>query len=488
MAENSFDVIVIGAGPGGYVAAIRAAQQGLRVACIDAAQLGGVCNNVGCIPTKALLESAAYAHRVEHLIEFGITFTGVQRDLLQAARRARDVADQGAKGIAYLFSKHKIELVQGWGRLTSRSSDRNFHRVEVTLSGPAAAGNPIVGIPSPTGAKGQRTLEAPHVIIATGSRAKPLPMLRPDGDRIWSSNEAVYPPAMPTSLAIVGAGAVGAEFADVYSAFGVEVTLIEALDRVLPNEDPDISAVVERSFRKRGIDVLTGARVEAPDVGPNVVRLTITDADTSRTLDVERVLVAVGRAPVIDDIGLEAAGVRTERGFILTDAAMRTNVAGVYAIGDVTKPPLLAHKAWAEAAVVVATITGQERFPLDYTNIPSVTYCHPEVASVGLTEAAAREKGINVTTGKFPWSANGRARGMGATDGFVKLVADRDTGQLVGAHIVGPYASELIGELTLGRLIETTLEELDLAVHPHPTLSDAIPEAALMALGRAVHL
>ena len=488
MAENSFDVIVIGAGPGGYVAAIRAAQHGLRVACIDAAQLGGVCNNVGCIPTKALLESAADAHRIEHLSDFGITVTGVQRDLLQAARRARAVADQGAKGIAYLLRKHKIELVQGWGRLTSKSSERNVHRVDVTLSGPAAAGNPIVGIPKPTGTAGQLAIEAPHVIIATGSRAKPLPMLKPDGERIWSSNDAVYPSAVPASLAIIGAGAVGAEFADVYSAFGVTVTLIEALDRVLPNEDPEISAVVDRAFRARNIDVLTGARVEAADVGADRVRLTITAGDTSRTLDIERVLVAVGRAPVIDDIGLQAAGVESDRGFITTDTGMRTNVPGIYAIGDVTKPPLLAHKAWAEAAVVVATITGQERFPLDYANIPGVTYCHPEVASVGLTEAAALERGITVTTGKFPWSANGRARAMGATDGFLKVVADRDTGQLIGAHIVGPYASELIGELTLGRLLETTLEELDLAVHPHPTLSDAIPEAALMALGRVIHL
>ena len=485
MSDNQFDVIVLGAGPGGYVAAIRAAQRGLRVACIDVAQLGGVCNNVGCIPTKALLESAAYAHRIEHLADFGITVSGVERDLVQAARRAREVADQGAKGIAYLFRKHKIQLVQGWGRLAPPTNDR--HRVEVSLSAPATAGNTITGIPAPTGTDGQQTLEAKHVIIATGSRAKPLPMLRPDGDRVWSSNDAVYPSAVPASLAIIGAGAVGAEFADVYSAFGVKVTVIEALDRVLPNEDPDVSAVVDRAFRKRGIDILTSARVEAADVAQTGVGLTVT-AGESRVLDVERVLVAVGRAPVIDDIGLEAAGVRMERGFIVTDAGMRTNVPGIYAIGDVTKPPLLAHKAWAEAAVVVAAITGEERFPLDYTNIPSVTYCHPEVASVGLTEAAAREQGLNVIIGKFPWSANGRARGMGATDGFIKLVADGDSGKLLGAHLVGPYASELIGELTVGRLVEATLEELDLAVHPHPTLSDAIPEAALMALGRVIHL
>ncbi len=488
MSNRTFDVIVIGAGPGGYVAAIRAAQRGLQVACIDVAQLGGVCNNVGCIPTKALLESAGYAHRVEHLAEFGISVENVQRDLLRAARRAREVADQGAKGIAYLFRKNKIELVQGWGRLADVPGATDVHRVDVSGPAPPNAGNPVTGIPTPDTQAGDQTLEARHVIIATGSRAKPLPMLRPDGDRIWSSNEAVYPSVVPASLAIIGAGAVGVEFADVYSSFGVRVSLVEALDRVLPNEDPEVSAVIERAFRRRGMDVMTRAKLDAAVVGASGVTLTITAEKSPRTIDVERVLVAVGRTPVIDSIGLEAAGVEVNGGFIATDEYMRTNVPGIYAIGDVTRPPLLAHKAWAEAAVVVATITGEDRFPLDYSNIPSVTYCHPEVASVGLTEAAARERGRDVIVGKFPWSANGRARVMGATDGFIKLVADRANGRLLGAHICGPYASELIGELTVGRLLEATLGELDLAVHPHPTLSDAIPEAALMALARAIHL
>ena len=485
MSIRKFDLVVIGAGPGGYVAAIRGAQAGLQVACVDAAQLGGVCNNVGCIPTKALLESAAHAERIKHLADFGISVTDVKRDLLQASRRARGVADQGAKGIAYLFRKHKVEFVQGWAQLGEAGG--HSHRVHVSLGGAPRGGNPVVGIPSAPSATGEQVLEAPHVVIATGSRPRGLPVLQPDGDRVWTSTEAVYPAVVPASLAIIGGGAVGAEFADVYASFGCKVSLIEALDRILPNEDPEISEVVTRAFRKRGIDVITGARIENAEVSREV-RLGINAGGDHKTVSAERVLVAIGRAPIVDDIGLEAAGVRVDRGFIVTDAAMRTNVPGIYAVGDVTKPPLLAHKAWAEAAVVVATITKAERYPLDYTNIPSVTYCHPEVASVGLTEAAARQQGIDVLVGKFPWSANGRARGLGVTDGFVKIVADSYNRQLVGAHLVGPHVSELIGEFTLGRLLESTLGEFDLAVHPHPTLSDAIPEAALAALGHAIHL
>lgn len=487
MMNASFDVIVIGAGPGGYVAAIRAAQAGLRTACVDVAQLGGVCNNVGCIPTKAILESAAYAHRIEHLADFGIKVAGLELDLLKAAERARQVADQGAKGIAYLFRKNNVTLVQGWGRLTGRGSS-GLHRVTVSPVGSGVAGNPISGIPPESKTASPTGLEAKTVIVATGSRPRSLPMLKPDGNRVWSSDDAVYPRATPASLAIIGAGAVGMEFADVYDSFRVKVTVIEALDRVLANEDVEVSAVVDKAFRKRGIDIITKGRLEAANVGADAVDLSVSVDGATKLLRVDRVLLAVGRAPVIDNIGLDAAGVQTERGFIVTDAQLRTNVDGIFAIGDVTKPPLLAHKAWAEAATAIAAITGADRPALDYTNIPSVTYCHPEVASVGLTEAAARAEGIDILVGKFPWSANGRARGMGTTDGFVKLVADKTTKQLLGAHLVGPWSSELIGELTLGRLIETTLDELDFTIHPHPTLSDAIPEAALLAMGRAIHL
>lgn len=488
-STDAYDVVVIGGGPGGYVAAIRAAQRGMRTACVEVAQLGGVCNNVGCIPTKALLESAAHAARVEHLAEFGVSVGEVRRDLAQAARRARQVADQGAKGVAYLFRKYGVEHVPGWGRLVGPPDGSGVHRVTVGPGTAASAGNPI-GLVSP---ESGRTLIARRVIIATGSRARGLPILRPDGDRFWSSDQAVYPPMIPASLIIVGAGAVGMEFADVYASFGVRVTVVEAAARVLPLEDAEVSAVVDKAFRRRGIEVLTGARLQRADAGANGVRVTVTtgegvEAGSERTLEAERVLVAVGRAPVIEEIGLEAAGVHIERGFIVTDARMRTNVPALYAIGDVTKPPLLAHKAWAEAAAVIGAIAQDAYVAVDYSNIPSVTYCHPEVASVGLTEEAARAQGFECTIGRFPWSANGRARAIGETEGFIKIVRNAQYGELLGAHIVGPHASELIGTIVVGRLLETTVEDLELAVHPHPTLSDSIPEAALAAVGRAIHI
>lgn len=465
MSGRTFDVIIIGAGPGGYVAAIRAAQLGMRVACVEAGDLGGVCNNVGCIPTKALLESAGHARRVRDFAEFGVAVGEVRLDLGVAASRSRRVAEQGARGIAYLFKKNGVELVKGWARL-------------------AGAGSVIV-----RGDGGEERLAASHIVVATGSRPRDLPFLRFDGDRVWSSNEAVFPKAAPASLAIVGSGAVGMEFADVYASFGTEVTIVEALDRLLPVEDPDVSAVLERSFRKRGIGVLTKARLERAEVRPDGVALGIALADGSaRTLEAERVLVAIGRAPIVDDIGLEAAGVRVERGFVVTDEKLRTSVPGVYAIGDVTKPPMLAHKASHEGIAVVESIAGDPHARVHYENIPGVTYCHPEVGSVGLTEPAARERGLDVVTGTFPWSANGRARTEGETEGFIKVVCDRRYGELLGAHVVGPKASELIAVFVVGRHLETTAEELGRAVYAHPTLSDGLPEAALAALGRAIHV
>ena len=465
MADNSFDVVVIGAGPGGYVAALRAAQLGMKVACVEADKLGGVCNNWGCIPTKAMLESAHYAARLGELAEFGIKVGNVELDIATAAKRAKKVADQGAKGVAYLFKKNGVEHVKGWGRLAGRG------KVAVK------------------GEDGERVLEAQNVIIATGSRPKDLPILKIDGDRVWSSDHALFPSAMPESLAVIGAGAVGMEFADVYASFGAKVTVIEALDRVLPNEDEESSAAVTRSFKKRGIEVLTGARLEKASVGKQGVKLMVQAKNgKAQTLDVERVLVAVGRAPIVDDIGLETAGVKVERGFIAVDAQMRTNVPGIYAIGDVARPPLLAHKAMFEGIAAAEVIAGDEHAGVDYANIPSVTYCHPEVASVGLTEAAARERGLDIAVGTFPFSANGRARTAGDTDGFVKVICDKRYGEVLGAHIVGLHASEMIGEFIVGRRLETTVEELERAMHPHPTLSEAIGEAALAALGRALHI
>lgn len=465
MADNSFDVVVIGSGPGGYVAAIRAAQLGMKVACVEADKLGGVCNNWGCIPTKAMLESAHYASRIGDLAEFGIRVGDVKLDIAAAAKRAKKVAEQGAKGVAYLFKKNGIEHVKGWGRLAGRG------KVAVK------------------GEDGERVLETKNVIIATGSRARDLPILKFDGDRVWSSDNAVFPSAMPESLAVIGAGAVGMEFADVYASFGAKVTVIEALDRVLPNEDEESSATVTKSFKKRGIEVLTGARMEKASVGKQGVKLTVQAKDgKTQTLDVERVLVAVGRAPIVDNIGLDTAGVKVDRGFIVVDAQMRTNVPGIYAIGDVARPPLLAHKAMHEGVAAAEAIAGDEHAGVDYDNIPSVTYCHPEVASVGLTEKAARERGLDIEVGTFPFSANGRARTAGDTEGFVKVIRDKRYSEVLGAHIVGAHASELIGEFVVGRRLETTAEEMDRAMHPHPTLSEAIGEAALATLGRVLHI
>ena len=310
-----------------------------------------------------------------------------------------------------------------------------------------------------------------------------------DGDRVWSSDHAVFPKALPKSLAIVGAGAIGMEFADVYNSFGTKVTIIEALDRVLPNEDPESSAAVAAAFKKRGIDIHAGARLEKADVGKNGVKLTIKTKDgKTETIEAERVLSAVGRAPIIEDIGLEKAGVKTEKGFIVVDDLMRTNVPGVYAIGDCARPPLLAHKASHEGVVAAEVIAGQRSHGVDYANIPSVTYCHPEVASVGMTEEQAKAAGYDIEVGKFPFSANGRARTAGETDGFVKIIRDKRYSELLGAHIVGLHASELIGEFVVGRHLETTVEEMDRAMHPHPTLSEAIAEAALAAVGRVIHM
>lgn len=466
MAENEFDVVIVGSGPGGYVAAIKAGQMGMKTACVEVGELGGVCNNVGCIPTKAMLESAKHAREITNLTDFGVSVGNIKLDIGVAAKRSKKVADMGARGIAYLFKKNGVEWVKGWGRL-------------------AGGGKIVVALNDGK----ERILQAKNIIIATGSRAKDLPILRIDRNLVWSSDEAVFPKAAPASLGIVGAGAVGMEFADVYNSFGTKVTIIEAMDRLLPLEDKDVSPVVEKAYKKRGIEVLTAARLEKAEVGAASVKLSVKAKDGKlKTIEVEKVLVAVGRAPIINDIGLEEAGVAVERGFIVTNEKLQTNVPGVYAIGDVTKPPQWAHKASHEGIAAIEVIAGKLDVHLDYGNMPGVTYCHPEVASVGLTEQAALEKGFDIETGTFPWSANGRARGIGDTEGFIKVVRDKRYSELLGAHIVGPGASELIGQFVVGRHLETTVDEMARAVYAHPTLSDAVPEALLAALGRAIHI
>ncbi|HEU4880882.1 MAG TPA: dihydrolipoyl dehydrogenase, partial [Longimicrobium sp.] len=429
--------------------------------------LGGVCLNIGCIPTKALLESAAMITHLGHAKEFGVTVGEIKTDMAQAVKRSRQVSERLVKGIGFLFKKNKVTHVQGRGRLAGKG------QVEVT------------------GKDGKtQTISGKHVIIATGSRPRDLPFLKIDHDRVWDSTDAMMSPEAPKTLAIVGAGAIGCEFADVYAAFGTQVTIIEMADRVLPLEDRDCSAVVEKSYRKRGMTVLTGVKLEKADVGKKGVTLTITDAQgRTQTVDAERVLSAIGRAPLVEDIGLEKAGVKlTDRGFIAIDRQMKTNVEGIYAIGDVAGPPLLAHKGSHEGVACVEGIHGDPHAGIDYANIPNCTYCHPEVASVGLTEEQAREKGLDIEVGTFPWTANGRALTAGDTDGFVKVIRDKKYSEVVGAHIVGPHATELIAEFVVGRHLETTMEEMDRAMHPHPTLSEAVAEAALASLGHALHI
>jgi dihydrolipoamide dehydrogenase len=467
LAENNFDIVVIGAGPGGYVAAIRAAQLGYSTACIEDQFLGGVCLNIGCIPTKALLESAAMITHLGHAQEFGVEVGEIRTNLAQAVKRSRQVSDRLAKGVGFLFKKNKVTHIEGRGRLSGGG------KVEVT------------------GKDGKKqSVGAKHIIIATGSRPKDLPFLKIDHKIVWDSTDAMMAQEAPKVLAVVGAGAIGCEFADVYAAFGTKVVIIEAIDRILPLEDKDCSAVVDKSYRKRGIEIYTGARLEKADIGKNGAKLTVKTAKgETKVIEADRVLSAIGRSPNIEDIGLEKAGVKlTDRGFVGVDRLMKTNVAGVYAIGDVAGPPLLAHKGSHEGVACVEGIHGDPHAGIDYANIPNCTYCHPEVASVGLTEDAAREKGHEIEVGVFPWIANGRALTAGETDGFVKVIRDKRYSEILGAHIVGPHATELIAEFVVGRHLESTVEEMDRAIHPHPTLSEAVGEAALAALGHALHI
>lgn len=465
--KTSFDVVVIGGGPGGYVAAIRAAQLGLDAACVEVDKLGGVCLNIGCIPTKTLLTSAFLVNELANAEGHGISFDGFKADLGPAQKRSRAVAEQMSKGIQFLFKKNKVTHMEGYGRLLGGG------QVEVEKDGE------------------KTVLQAKHVIVATGSRPRNLPFLQIDEERIWSSTGALFQDEAPGSLVVVGAGAVGMEFADVYNAYGTDVTVIEALDRVLPLEDADSAKEVARAFKKRGMTIHTGARVESTESHGDGVRIAFKDSKgEDHVLEVDYVLSAVGRVPNTEDVGLDAAGVAmTEKGgFIAVDDAMRTNVDGVWAVGDCAGPPLLAHKGMHEGVVAAEHIAGQGHHTVDYGNIPNCTYCFPEVASVGLTEEQAREQGLDIEVGKFPWVGNGRAVASGHAAGFIKVIRDKRYSEIVGAHIVGPHATELIAEYVMGRHLESTVEEIDRAMHPHPTLSEAVAEGALASLGRPLHV
>ncbi len=464
----TYDVIFLGGGPAGYVGAIRAAQLGLNTAVVEREGLGGTCVLWGCIPAKALLEAANLANRVKHAAEFGVRVGDVKTDYGVAMKRSRDVSTKNSKGVEFLFKKNKVTWIKGTGTLGPNKS------VKVTLDGGKTETH--------TATKG--------VVIATGSRVKGLPQagLELNTTTVISSDEALVLEKAPKSIAIVGAGAVGCEFADVFNAFGSKVTLIEAMPAILPLEDADSSAEVARSFKKRGIDVMAGAKLTAAKVGKSGVTLAVQHQGATHDVEADVVLVATGRAPNVENIGLKEAGVATtDRGFVKINERMETNVKGVYAIGDVAGPPMLAHKGEREGMIVAEVIAGHRFHPLNYGNIPNCTYCHPEVASIGLTEAQAKEQKLDYKVGRFPFSANGRARTSGETDGFVKIVRDAKYGEILGAHIVGAHATEMIHELAVARENEYTVEEIELAIHAHPTLSEAIAEATLDAMGRVIH-
>ncbi|HMS02450.1 MAG TPA: dihydrolipoyl dehydrogenase [Gemmatimonadaceae bacterium] len=464
----SYDVIVLGGGPAGYVCAIRGAQLGLSVAVIEREALGGTCVIWGCIPAKALLESAHVANKVRKAAEHGITTGELSFDYGPAMKRSRSVSQQNSKGVEFLFKKHKVAWIRGTGTLKAGK------RVEVkTADGKT------------------ETHEAKKaVVIATGSRVKGLPQagLALDGKRILSSDDVLVLEKAPKSLAIVGAGAVGCEFADVFNAFGTDVTLIEVAPRLLPIEDEDVSKELQRAFKKRKIDVRVGAKLQGVKVGKSGVSLTVEENGKAETLEVEQVLVAAGRAPNVEGIGLETLGIKTtERGFVKINEKFETSVPGYYAVGDVAGNQMLAHKGSREGHVLADLLGGEHAHPVDYGNIPSCTYCSPEVASIGLTEQACKEQKLDYVVGKFAFSANGRARTSGETDGFVKIIRGKQYGEILGAHIIGSNATEMIHELVVARANEFTVEEIDLAVHAHPTLSEAVAEAVLDSLGKLLH-
>ncbi len=462
--NQKFDVVVVGTGPGGYVAAIRCAQLGLAVAAVEDDRPGGVCLNWGCIPTKSLLRNAEIVGLFQRAQEFGISVTGWQADYRQAIQRSRRVADRMAKGVEFLFRKNNITLFAGTGSLTGRGT------VQVE------------------GKDGVQVLEAKATILATGSEPKSLPGVAIDETRVISSNGAVRSEVKPGSLIIIGAGAVGMEFADVYAAYSVQVTVLEALPRVLPLEDEEASAQIARLFSRRGLTVRTGVKVRTVKPGADGVVVEVEGEGGAEKLRTDQVLMAVGRAARTKGLGLESLGVAMERGFVKVSPAMETSVQGIYAIGDMAGNQLLAHKAMAEGVVAAEAIAGRSPRPVDYGNVPSCTYCRPQVASIGLTEAGARANGREVVVGRFPFTANGKAVALGETEGFLKVVADKTTGELLGVHIVGAEATELIHEFAVGRTLEATLEELIHTVHAHPTLSEAALEAMLAALGQAIHI
>jgi len=463
---DKYDLVVVGAGPGGYVAAIRAAQLGFKTACVERERPGGICLNWGCIPTKALLKSAETMRQAQHAADYGVIIQGpITFDWEKVIKRSRTVSEKLAGGVEILFRKYGVTHIPGTARLTGRG------KLEVETR------------------SGKQTLETPRTIVATGARAKFLPGIEPDGDRVITYREAMVLPEVPKSVVVIGAGAIGIEFADFWNAFGVEVTVIEFMPRILPIEDEEISAALTRQLKKKGLKIHTGAKTTGVKVEGKSVTTSFTAADgTAQTVTSERVLLAVGVRANVEGIGLEGMGVALDRGFIQVDDQYRTTSPGIWSIGDCAGPPLLAHVAMAEGVRTVEWMAGHHTVPVNYDAIPGCTYCDPEVASIGKTEAQAREAGIDISVGKFPFNVNGKALGAGHPDGFIKVITNKARGEIVGVHAIGYGVTDLIAETSVAMTSEATAHDVLAAVHPHPTLSEVMYEATAAALGEVVHI
>jgi dihydrolipoamide dehydrogenase len=473
MADTSFDVIIIGAGPGGYVTAIRAAQLGFKTAIVEKAYLGGICNNWGCIPTKALLRSAEVYHLMQHAKDYGLAAEKISFDLQAVVQRSRGVAKRLNDGVGFLFRKNKVTVI--WG--------------EAIIDAPGRITVKKSPVEAPKGASGEGTYQAKHIIIATGARPRVLPGLEPDKKLVWTYFEAMVPDKMPKSLLVVGSGAIGIEFASFFRTMGAEVTVVEVLPQILPVEDAEISKFAHKAFEKQGIKIFTNTKVTKLEKKRDSVVATVDDGKGKpQTIEVDRVISAVGVVGNTENLGLEKLGVKTERGVIAIDGYCKTNVPGIYAIGDVVGPPMLAHKAEHEGIICVEAIKGMRPHPMDKNLIPGCTYCNPQIASVGLTEAGAKEGGREIRVGRFPFIGNGKAIALGEDQGLVKVVFDKKTGQLLGAHMVGAEVTELIQGYVVAMNLETTEEELMHTIFPHPTLSEMMKEAVLDAYGRVLNM